>query len=385
MNCPKCGYPQEERLDCVKCGIVFSKYVLHLTDRASRPESQAAQQRSPLQPALPDELPPTDLAELRQTVRELSRRFGEVEFERAERNQIRSELRGLDQKMRDAVSQMGARLADFESRVDDIPQTPPDPPLDLLKEQIWEEDLRPLLEKIDRLEAALEKTAQDQSALPDPQVADALARLESRLGELDGKIAAAQGAEAKGAGALESALRELGELRPAVQAATIRYSEIGDLKKNALVLQNQVESLQHAIESVRKDPFNGGSAKLNELQTEVLALRAEVRQSFKQLAALDAPTAAHGADLRALADDVAALKKWVGEYTPVLVELKNGMASLESESAEMAARLAALEQRLQGLETPSEDSRPPIEDDVHSIRDNLDQIRAFMNTLARKL
>ena len=318
--------------------------------------------------------------------------------------------------------------------MNDIPQPPPDPPLDLLKEQIWEEDLGPLLERIDHLEAALEKTAPEPPAQPDPQVVDGLAKLEARLGELDRRVAAvqaapktpaqpdpqlaeelaklearlgevdrrvaaAQAAGATGAGTLEKTMRELAELRPAVQAATIRYSEIGDLKKNALVLQNQVESLSQALECQKKDPLNGSSAKLNELQTEVLALRAEVRQSFKQLAALESPADAHGADLRAMADEIAALKKSVVEYAPALAERNSRITSLEAELAErnnritgleaesagMAARLAALHQRVGALETPADALRPPIEDDVHSIRDNLDQIRSFMNTLARKL
>ena len=460
--------------------------------------------------------------------RELSRRFSEVEFERAERNQIRSELRGLDQKIRDAVQQIGARVGGLRGLGQQSSRAPTTLTLDLLKEQLWEEDLRPLLEKIDSLESVLDRIRQEPAPpRTDPRLADALLKLEARVMEMDGKIAAVrevpQGNRSldsalgefadlktavqnvtvryseigdlkknalilenqleslklavdaqkaarevpqgngsleralrefadlktavqnvtvryseigdlkknalilenqfeslklevdaqkaarevpQGNGSLERALREFADLKTAVQNVTVRYSEIGDLKKNALILENQFESLKLAVDAQRKDPANGGSAKMNELQTEVLALRAEVRQSYKRISALESPAVGAAADVRALGDDLSALKnsraedkqalqsctvmlaaiqKSLEETARTTAELAARAGILEADSAELTSRLAVLEQRVESLERPCEVLRAPVEDDVHSIRDNLDQIRAFMNVLARKL
>jgi chromosome segregation ATPase len=420
VNCPKCGYAQDNRLDCVKCGIVFSKYAQHLTDRVARQDSPAPQLRAvPPLPPLPhtgnEEMQQVGLAELRQSVRELSRRFSEVEFERAERNQIRAELRGLDQKVRDALSQIGARVADCEAAVSAMPDSAQDPPLELIREQLWEEDLQPLLDKIDRLDTTIEKLQQEPPApKPDPRLMEAILKLEARITEMDGRISVRDTAAN---GTVDNALREFSELKTAVQSATVRYSEIGDLKKNALILQNALESLKLAFDTHKKEPLNGGTAKINELQTEVLALRAEVRQSFKQMAALESPGAT-AADLRALSEDVAALKANRGNdktsaLTARIQKLEDGLRScsetlssvqkslndlglaataiidragnLEAESVRLGSRLTGLEQRITTLEKPCEVLRPPVEDDIHSIRDSLDQIRSFMNTLARRL
>ena len=49
VDCPKCGHVQEQRQDCRKCGIVFSKYyVLRSIGRPSLPEGQEAGVQPPV-------------------------------------------------------------------------------------------------------------------------------------------------------------------------------------------------------------------------------------------------------------------------------------------------------------------------------------------------
>src|SRR5512137_1822659 len=82
LICPKCGYEQEERLDCLKCGIVFSKFhALHVADKVPQAEIPEV---PPLPPMLSEDPSSFDLAELRQQVRDLGRQFTAVEFERVE-------------------------------------------------------------------------------------------------------------------------------------------------------------------------------------------------------------------------------------------------------------------------------------------------------------
>ena len=67
MNCPKCGYEQEERLDCKKCGIVFSKYTaLHHLDKPQNPEDGSHFQAR----EAPEDDSDYGLMELRQALRE---------------------------------------------------------------------------------------------------------------------------------------------------------------------------------------------------------------------------------------------------------------------------------------------------------------------------
>jgi chromosome segregation ATPase len=81
---------------------------------------------------------------------------------------------------------------------------------------------------------------------------------------------------------------QLDELRASLQNVTGRYAEIGELKKNHLVLRDMIESLQQTTEGFRNESFAGNSAKIGELEKEVLALRAEVRRAYQRVENLEA-------------------------------------------------------------------------------------------------
>ncbi len=111
MICPKCGYMQETRLDCRKCGVVFSKYY------ALFPSNKAAGSNGVEEPmAQPPAEQDRTLADLQLQVRELSGRFSNFEFEKAERNQLRIDLRNLESQVQANLENMATRLQQVEKR-----------------------------------------------------------------------------------------------------------------------------------------------------------------------------------------------------------------------------------------------------------------------------
>lgn len=186
MNCPKCGYEQEERLDCKKCGIVFSKYTaLHHLDKPQNPEDISHSQAR----EAPEEDSDYGLMELRQALKELSRRFSEIEFERAQRHQLRTEIKNLEQQFHE-------ELVSFASRIDEAEK--------LRHEREALQDLRTLpraefdqlLQRVEALEALPGICARDLDALKaelaalkaghlgeDPGISDAIAAVDLKCRE----------------------------------------------------------------------------------------------------------------------------------------------------------------------------------------------------------
>ena len=107
MNCPKCGYAQEKRLDCKKCGIVFSKYhALFPTSKITdAPPAEASNGQE-----LSGQEVRTMLSGLQTQVQVLSNRFAEVEFEKAERNQLRLDLKNLERQLSENLGRLEYRL-----------------------------------------------------------------------------------------------------------------------------------------------------------------------------------------------------------------------------------------------------------------------------------
>lgn len=105
MICPKCGLEQEERLDCKECGIVFSKYnALFQSSQAQDSTDEEAQKDN-------------DLKELQVKVRELASRLIDVEFEKAERKKLRTDVKTLEDQVLKNQQMIEDRVRQLENRL----------------------------------------------------------------------------------------------------------------------------------------------------------------------------------------------------------------------------------------------------------------------------
>ena len=108
MICPKCGFEQEERLDCIECGIVFSKY------------NALFQQSETSETVDENTMPNSELHELQLQVRELNSRLIDSEFEKTERKKLRSDVKNLEQQCLQNQEQSEARMQRIEDRLDNF-------------------------------------------------------------------------------------------------------------------------------------------------------------------------------------------------------------------------------------------------------------------------
>jgi chromosome segregation ATPase len=109
--CPKCGFEQETRPDCKKCGVVFSKY--YALFPSGKEESGGA----------PHPQPEPDCggnADLQPYLNELSAKLREVEFERVVRNNLQLDLKSLDQRFQESMADISARLEKCERQCEAV-------------------------------------------------------------------------------------------------------------------------------------------------------------------------------------------------------------------------------------------------------------------------
>jgi DNA repair exonuclease SbcCD ATPase subunit len=355
VNCPKCGYSQEERSDCKRCGIVFAKYfALRKTADSQEPGAPAAPENGS-----------TEIAEMQRALRELARKYGEVEFERSERQRLREEIRAVEHRFEGELTGLSARISEIEKSISEILTVAQIAPQEFARlERSFANRFDPFLKKLETIESRIE--ALSKEARNDSRFMDSVRRLDQRVADTETLVAkvASEPKPANGAA-------DIAELRSALQMVTLRYSEIGDLKKNHLVLLNKLETLQHEFDAAKNGGNKAISDKVREMEIEVPALRAELRQVLKHLEALDAAPQSTG-------DAVVSIK---GEMDGVM----KAVSDLGSEVALLRAELSQVEDN---IAPPPMEPEPleagPLENDVRAIRQDMKEIRSFIYSLTQK-
>jgi chromosome segregation ATPase len=423
VNCPKCGFVQEERADCRKCGVVFAKFfALRVQEAAPAPEvkdSQPAPQNNPEEHHMSDA---AALLEVRQGLRNLQQRFHEMEFEKAERRRIRGEMRALDMRLQEGLGRITACQEESEQLAARLADLPPSASLQdfaALKMEVRAIDIISAHKRIERLESRILSLSEELAAKADLHYLELLPKMDERLEEVENRLeklaetnGAALGNDATSQ--LAAALSAFEELKVGLQNVTLRYSEIGELKKNHLVLRDMVESLQHASESLKKAPANGNSAKITELDKEVSALKAEVRKAYERVELLEShlaetslpPEAAPLCEVASLREEFAnADKQRAGKQQQIQKELSaleakfcatlSGVAKFPEDMATISARIHHMNQQYQQLaETLEQVSQaantvPPktieLTREVDFLREECLQTRAQIQALEEKL
>ncbi len=424
MKCPKCGHSQEERQDCLRCGIVFAKYYAMYPQGRDMPveiqEPMVTSHAVPADPLL------VEVSELRQGVREIASRLSDVEFDRAERSLLRGEVKSAEQRLTDLVEDVRDRLQALEDRMpaQDQAETQSEP-AGITIEELSERLVR-AEEQFERVSA--QATAEDRAAA---EKIRGVAVRQSGLEDQMDKLVAGLQREAEASRPAEGSLQEL---RQAVQNVTVRYSEIGELKKNHLVLQNEIETLRRDQAALLREPANGTAARVTQLESEVAALRAELRQTLKRLEAMqgdltaklqEARSSALGdaggaglssalAELKSSADgekeararhsefvssELRRFEGWNQSMSTGLQETSDGLkescrridglisevGALKQDVAQLRAQTQALQERpRKPAQTRPTNQSSQFEGELHAIRESLDQIRVFMQTLSQK-
>lgn len=363
VNCPKCGFVQEERADCKKCGVVFAKfYALHAPDSlaaaAVQEPQRASNESAKEKPCL--ELP--GLLEFRQHLRDLQERFNELESERAGRQRIRNEIRALEERLQESLEQITTRQDEIERRISE-PDSPAGMPTlqDLadLRMELQAIDFKSIQNRFERLEGRLQLCTEELAARSDPQLLELLPMLDGRLTEVEGRID--ELLETEGArlpneaqAQLDATVKALEELKTGLQNVTVRYSEIGELKKNHLVLHNMIESLQQGMESLGKESTKAVAGKIAELEKEVFALKAEVRKAYERMESLEAQAppgtepseAAALSEISSLREEVVALGRLRTEEQE---QMQSELGALEAKVNESFQILTKLPEKLESF------------------------------------
>lgn len=331
MICPKCGFEQDDRLDCRKCGIVFSKYWA-MQSESPAPVVQPIHPPAEIEPAV-------ELSELRQTVRDLGRRFSEVEFERLERGQLRGEVKGLDKKFQGGFDQLSLRLEELEKLISN-PQVPPALPdgtriLEVQKELI-EANVDPLAARMTNLESKLEHLENELLSLRNsigPEISHLLETAHEKLsGKIDG---------------LDERL-QVKEMESFMQGGSGNVHAMDRFESRLADIENKMP-LSQAVSSGEES-----AAAQKELQDH----------------------------LRSLSDEVAAAKSSIEK----LPGLQQEIAEVQSEFGKIRFQLQDFEGRLSRPSAPAVDSsvHDRLELDIRSIRENMQEIREFITRIASR-
>ncbi len=374
ISCPKCGHVQEDRADCLKCGIVFAKfYALHAGEQSLPPDPVAFHNYPQ---AAPEEISPAEFALMRQTVRDLERRFNELEFERVERGRLRSDLRELDRKLQEKLDEVSAVQAAQESKVELLAQRPLGPSaadFDELSRKIRAEDMQDLQDRQAQLELRLAKMErQGLSTLDGSRLMEVIADHARQLAGLETRLegVAAAAVPPREEGLNGQMAEELEKLRTSLQAVSLRYSEIGELKKNNLVVEDKLDTLREALNACRAENQQNSKARIEDLGKEVAALKAEVRHAIDRLSAVEAPfvdTALEASPLRSDLDALSRLRAEDAErFRRELASVSEQFEAIGRSQAGFQARLESLAGLMARFERSSNSMEQRIELLTHS-------------------
>lgn len=218
MICPKCGLDQEERLDCKECGIVFSKYnALFPSDESSDSIDEEALMKSKFQ-------------DLQIQVRELGSRFIDVEFEKAERKKIRSELKDLEQQIQQNQLQTETRMQRMEERLESCIQE---------SEQQVRQNQAQAETRIQQTEEKLDNFIQESEQQIAPEILEILPKseeIEQKASELTDK--------------LNHTINQLTSLWEKTGQNSFQITELHDL---VISLRNEILEAKNQMESIQKN------------------------------------------------------------------------------------------------------------------------------------
>jgi len=107
--CPKCGFDQDERIDCLRCGVIFSKYfAVHPEARPVRAESADAPADSAQHPH--EHSAPPEQSHVEQPA---------PDRQAQEPEQTSSETSGLDRRIHSTLKVYGERLWELQKRIEE--------------------------------------------------------------------------------------------------------------------------------------------------------------------------------------------------------------------------------------------------------------------------
>ena len=284
MKCPKCGFEQEERKECLRCGVIFSKF-LALYPRGSR-AAEAAETRTRVEeePAWQDTPP-----DYSSQIQSITRKLNEIEIDRGERFRIQAEMRIIEQKLTDTIAELSGRIQSLEARLqergEDAPAVEAAPPADLrgeIQASLDSLDLPSLVSRLELVEAAVEKPAERS----DPGVLNNLFQIEERLRGLESnRPAAAEGEATENLldaaelpEHLEEFVQDLGRIQGSIEELEQRGVEFDRLKQTHGDILRNVDAMRSDLEALRHgEGETAATEKTARLAGEVAALRGDLQ------------------------------------------------------------------------------------------------------------
>lgn len=261
MHCPKCGYEQEERLDCLKCGVVFSKY--YALYSATKSTASAHVEDFIPQESV-DQGHMAAVSDLRLQIKELSAKLNTVEFERAERNQIQASLKNLERQFHENLERAEIRMGQFEKTLEDYSKSQ-------IQKDVFNAHASSVLSRLEQIDSRLENLPKDPGSKIDPRILEILRKFEQRLVEFESKAAGTSEEKAENPKDITAELQdhmtvlreEVVEIKCELGLLQQRFDELYlSAQEPKTLLEEDVHAIRENLDGIRK--FISASLKLQE-------------------------------------------------------------------------------------------------------------------------